>query len=76
MWSFYFSTFSVLLYLKWNFVHCDLDPRIESVELTELVKLAPNCFVIGERKDSWEQFLGIPFAQPPVEDLRFRVSFL
>lgn len=44
------------------------------IDFTAEIQLAPNSFITGERKIGYEQFLGIPYAQPPLGFLRFRVS--
>lgn len=44
-----------------------------SAFLTSKVQLSPGTFLTGISKIGYDQFLGVPFARPPVGNLRFRV---
>lgn len=43
--------------------------------LTTQVKLAPGTFITGLVQNGYDTFFGVPFARPPVGNLRFRVLF-
>lgn len=47
----------------------------EEVALTEPVKLTHCAQVIGINGSAYQSFVGIPFAEPPINTLRFAVSF-
>lgn len=47
-----------------------------TVVLTDPVELAPGTFITGENKGAYDQFLGVPFAEPPLGSLRFRVKMI
>lgn len=44
-----------------------------SAFLTSKVQLSPGTYMTGISKIGYDQFLGVPFARPPVGNLRFRV---
>ena len=46
-----------------------MDKGEEAMDICVQTKLGALC---GEQKDGFAQFLGVPFAKPPVGELRFR----
>lgn len=48
---------------------------LASAFLTQPVAIAAGTTVVGLKKSNHDLFLGIPYAQPPLGNLRFRVSY-
>lgn len=59
---------TIILFLSLGLV-CDQ----VSAFLTNQVELSPGTFITGVQLKDYDAFYGVPFARPPVGNLRFRV---
>lgn len=46
----------------------------QHVPLTEVINISPGVRVQGINGTAYQSFVGIPYAEPPIDQLRFAVS--
>lgn len=50
------------------------DEALQELQLTRSVRLSNGVEIIGVNGSAYQSFVGIPFAEPPVDKLRFAAS--